>query len=211
MQWREELTRRFPALKKGSPLRKRLATLPPSELLGELRRALKPARLDELTLPLVLGLSELEERPELIVPLLRQVAEYPTLPDFSLITAAWLGVEAGYGELVRRRLLERVIDYLRPACLLGCCVHGRALDVAVRLDPARILDLLRRTRLSPVRHWIEEVEGNRLEFAARALQALHRPRQAQALWTRLAFSKEVYTERYQRERARAALERLETG
>lgn len=200
-----DLGDRFPALEEGSPLRKRLATLPPGELLGELRRALKPARLDESTLPLVLGLSELGERPELIVPLLRRVAECPTLPQLPLVTAASLGVEAGAGDLVRRLLLDRVIDYLRPACLLDCWVDQRAVDVAVRLDPARLLDLVRRTRPRSVRHWREEEEGNRLEFAARALEALYRPRQAQALWKRLAFSGEVAADSEQRERARAAL------
>jgi hypothetical protein len=58
-----DLGDRFPALEEGSPLRKRLATLHPGELLSELRQALKPARLDESTLPLVLGLPELSERP----------------------------------------------------------------------------------------------------------------------------------------------------
>jgi hypothetical protein len=200
-----DLGDRFPALEEGSPFRKRLATLHPGELPGELRRALKPARLDESTLPLVLGLSELGERPELIVPLLRRVAECPTLPDHSLVTAASLGVEAGSADLVRRLLLEQVIDYLRPACFLDVWVDQRAVDVAVRLDPARLLDLLRRTRPRSVRHWLEEVEGNRLEFAAQALEALHRPAQAQALWRRLAFSKEVEAGRDQRDRARAAL------
>lgn len=202
-----DLGDRFPALEEGSPLRRRLATLPPGELLGELRRALKPARLDESTLPMVLGLSELGERPELIVPLLRRVAECPTLPELSLVTAASLGVEAGAVDLVRRLLLDRVFDYLRPGCLLDVWVDPRAVDLAVQLDPARLLDLVRRTRPRSVRHWLEEDEGNRLEFAARALEALYRPRQAQALWKRLAFSMEVATDSEQRRRARAALAR----
>lgn len=200
-----DLGDRFPALEEGSPFRKRLATLPPGELPGELRRALKPARLDESTLPLVLGLSELSERPEMIVPLLRRVAECATLPDHPLVTAAWLGVQAGAGDLVRRRLLDRVIDYLRPACLMGIWVDERAVGVAVRLDPARLLDLLRRTRSRSVRHWLEEDEGNRLEMAARAFQALYRPRQAQELWRRLAFDMGVMADSEQRTRARAAL------
>src|SRR5215218_11021869 len=76
-----DLGRSHPALEAGSPLRRRLAALPPGELAGELRRALKPARLDETTLPLVLALPELKARPELAVPLLRRVAECRTLPD----------------------------------------------------------------------------------------------------------------------------------
>jgi hypothetical protein len=90
-------------------------------------------------------------------------------------------------------------------------MEQRAVDVVVRLDPTRLLDLLRRTRERSVRHWMDEFEGNRLECAARALQALHRPRQAQALWTRLAFSKEVYTDLEQQNRALAALEQFRKG
>ena len=198
---------RFPALEEGSPLRRRLATLPAGELLGELRRALKPSRLDESTLPLVLGLSELTERPELIVPLLRPVAECSVLPEWCSITAAWLGVRAGAGDLVRRLLLEKMFDHLRPCCLLGCWSDSRLVEVAARLDPARLLDLVRRTRPRSIRHWQEDDEGNRLEFAARALEALHRPAQAQEIWRRLAFSQHVHADPEQRERARAALGR----
>ncbi|HET9228475.1 MAG TPA: hypothetical protein VFR31_17495 [Thermoanaerobaculia bacterium] len=199
---------RFPVLEEGSPLRRRLTSLPPEELLGELRRALKPARLDEATLPLVLELSELEERPELIVPLLRPVAECPVLPEEALLTAAALGLEAGEEELVRRLLLERVFEHLREPCRAGFWVDQRAVDVALRLDPVRLIDLLRRTRSKPVRHWLEEDDGVRLEIAAQTLEALHRPGQARELWRRLASSQDVHADLDQRQRARAAVARL---
>lgn len=197
---------RFPGLEEGSPLRRRLAALSPGEILGELRKALKPARLDESTLPFVLRLPELQERPELIVPLLRQVADCPVLPEETLLTAASLGLKAGADDLVRRLLLERVIDHLRPICRRGYWVDQRAVDVVLRLDPVRLLDLLRRTRPKPVRHWLEEVEGVRLEMAAQTLEALHRPGQAREVWRRLAFRmEEVSADEDQRQRARAAL------
>jgi hypothetical protein len=198
------------ALEKGSPLRRRLAALPPGELLGELRRALKPARLDEWTLPLVLSLPELSERPELAVPLLRRVAECPTLPDDALLTAARLGVQAGSGDLVRRLLLRRVIEYLLPIYENRGWVDPRATDLVLGLDPARYLDILRRTRDGDVRDWQDERNAHRLEIAARALQALHRPRQAHALWQLLAFSARVQANQEQRNRARVALEQFET-
>lgn len=201
-----DLGHRFAALEEGSPLRKRLAELHPGELLGELRRALKPARLDESTLPLVLGLPELRERPELAVPLLRRVAEHPTLPDDALLTAAWLGMQAGSGSLVRRLLLKRVLEYAAPLYERRLWVDPRAVEVIQQLEPVRLLALLRRSRT--VRDWMEERQGSRIELIAQVFEALYRPRQAQALWQRLATSPEVSATEEQVQRARAALQEL---
>ena len=201
-----DLGHRFAALEEGSPLRRRLAALPPGELLGELRRALKPARLDESTLPLVLGLPELHDRPELAVPLLRRVAEHPTLPNDALLTAAWLGMQAGAGSLVRRLLLKRVIEYAAPLYERRLWVDPRAVEVIRQLEPVRLLALLRRSRT--VRDWMEERQGSRIELIAQVFEALYRPRQAQALWHRLITSPEVNATEDQVQRARAALQEL---
>jgi hypothetical protein len=102
-----------PALQKGSPLRARLASLAPAELLGELRRALKPARLDQATLPRVIALPELAARPELAVPLLRPVAECRAFPEAPLATVARLAFQAGAGDLVRHLLGRPLAERLR--------------------------------------------------------------------------------------------------
>lgn len=197
---------RFACLEEGSPLRQRLATLRPGELLDELARALKPARLDETTLPLILELPELAQRPELVAPLLRPLSECRALPEEPLVTAAWLALQGGSADLIRRHLLHPLLRWLR----LGfrsprTWIDPRAIEVLVRLDPARLLAVLRQTRTRSEPDWLDETDGLRLESAAAALAALHRPRQAQALWRRLATSSEVDANEEQRGRARGAL------
>jgi hypothetical protein len=197
---------RFACLEERSELRRKLAAIRPGDLIAELRRGLKPARLNEVTLPLVLELPELHGRPELAVPLLRMVAECRALPDDMLITAARLGLQAGADDLVRRLFAPRLAEQMRQGCLHPWRRYTWTVEMLARLDPVRLLDVLRRTRPKSVRGWPEEVDGYRLEAAAAAHQALHRPRQAHALWEILATSTRVAASHEQRKRARAALD-----
>ncbi len=200
-----DLGRRFPCLDEGSALRRRLATIRPGELLGELRLALKPDDLDETTLPLILKLPELAGRPELVVPLLRRIAECRDFPGDSLTTAAHLALRAGSGDLVRRLLLRRLAQSVRAVYGVLAWADPQAIEVLLQLDPARLLAVLRQTRPKLVRDWVEETEANRLHAAAAALEALHRPHQARLLWQRLAASPDVRASEEQRQHARAAL------
>lgn len=55
-----DLGHRFACLEEGSELRRKLAAVHPADLIAELRRGLKPADLNEVTIPLVLDLPELQ-------------------------------------------------------------------------------------------------------------------------------------------------------
>jgi hypothetical protein len=202
-----DLGHRFACLEENSELRRKLATIRPGDLIAELRRSLKPARLNEVTLPLVLDLPELRERPELVVPLLRPAAECRNLPDETFVNAAHLGLQAGADDLVRRLLVPRVADYLRHWIRTPWRRDLRAIEVLLRLDPIRLMEALRRIRAQSARDWSEMVDGALLEAAAKTLEALHRPRQARALWQRLATGTDLVADWEMRERARAALER----
>ncbi len=195
-----DLGGRFTMIEEGSPLRRRLATILPGELLDELRRGLKPSPLNEVTLPLVLQLPEIAQRPELAVPLLRPLAECRPLPEEAMMTASRLALRAGSADLVRHL-------FLRPlTALLRRDYRSDAAEVLLALDPGRLLAAIRQTRDKWVHDWNDEIFGERLEHAAAALEALHRPRQARALWQRLATSDEVFFTAEQRQRAQAALE-----
>ena len=181
--------------------------MPPGEVVDELRRALQPAGLDEATLPRVLTLPEVHQRPELAVPLLRLVADLrASIPDESLVTAACLAMEAGAVDQVRHHLLQPLTEIARRA--LSCpWMRSQAPELFVRLNPSKLLSMLRQTRETyHGRDWLEDCDPDRLELAAAAFEALHRPRQARKLWLRLASSSEVNAGEDQRERARAALE-----
>ncbi|MFL6196803.1 MAG: hypothetical protein ACJ75H_21650 [Thermoanaerobaculia bacterium] len=198
-----DLGRRFEALDDGSPLRRKLASIRPGELLDELRRSLKPAGLNEATLPLVLALPELQARPELAVPLLRLVAEARSMPDEPFALAAHLGLRAGARDMVRRLFLQRLSEVVRGSIReMWQRTNPRAEEVLLQLDPGRLLILLRQTRGDGVRGWLDEIDGNRIENAAAALDALHRPRQALELWRRLATSQRIYASYESRQKAR---------
>jgi len=200
-----DLGGRHPALQDGSPLRRCLAGLTPGELTGALRRALKPARLDQATLPLVIELPELAARPELAVPLLRPVAECRTFPEQPLVTVACLAVQAGAADLVRSLFGRTLAAMLRRTYRRWHWVDSRLIDLVLRLDPVRLLAFLRDTRGRGVRDWQEETDASRLEQAADALIALHRPRQAREIWQRLATSHQIYASDDQRQRAQQHL------
>jgi hypothetical protein len=200
-----DLGHRFACLEENSELRRKLATVRPGDLLAELRRGLKPARLNEVTLPLVLDLPELRDRPELALPLLRPVAENRNLPDKTIVDAAHLGLRAGAGDLVRHLLVPRLTDHLYQWIRSPWRRDLRAVDVLVQVDPVRLMEVLRRIRVRSARDWSEVTDGFLLESAARTLEALHRPRQAQALWQRLATAMDVHAGLEMRDRARAAL------
>jgi hypothetical protein len=195
-----------PALQEGSPLRRRLASLTPAELIGELRRALKPARLDQATLPLVIELPELAARPELAVPLLRPVAECRTFPEAPLVTLAHLALQAGAGELVRHLLIHPLTEKLHRDLRHEGWIDPHLLGLFLRFDPARLLAFLRDTRSRRFHGWLDETDAFRLEYAAAALAALHRPRQACELWQRLATSNQIYVSAEQRQRAQERLD-----
>jgi hypothetical protein len=75
-------------------------------------------------------------------------------------------------------------------------------EVIARLRPSLMMTILRRTRVRDVRGWSEE-PGERLALAAVALEALHRPRQAAAMY-RLAMKHTGYL----REELRTRLDAL---
>jgi hypothetical protein len=194
------LNDRFRWLEEGSPLRRRLLDLRPGELLDELRRELKPDRLNEATLPLLLNLRELTQRPELAVPLLRPLAECWPLPDDALERASYLALQAGATDLVRRLFLQPLTALLRRD------YRWYAAEVLLALDPAGLLAALRQTRERGVRGWHDEDNGYRLQHAAEALEALYRPGQARAIWKLLADGDHLNASREMRARAREILE-----
>jgi hypothetical protein len=195
-----DLDGRFRWLEDGSPLRRLLPTVRPGELLGELRRELKPERLNEVTLPLLLGLPELTRRRELIVPLLRPLAECRPLPDDTLALASYLAVKAGATDLVRRLFLQPLTALLRRD------YRWDVAEVLLALDPAGLLAALRQTRERGMRDWSDERDGYRLEQAAKAFEALFRPRKARAIWKLLADGDHLNASREMRARAREIVE-----
>jgi len=110
----EDLAGQFRMLEDESTLRRSLAEIDPAKLVEELERELAPLPLNELTLPLVLALSEIESRPSLVLPLLPLLEAVPELPAPSLVRALRFACAAGGRDRVSKALVQRLnADFLK--------------------------------------------------------------------------------------------------
>ncbi len=169
-------TEQHPALAKGSPFRRSLAELPPERLATAIREAFAPLDCNELTLPLVLHLPELDERPELALGVI-PVAEQLELPTDALLRLGRLALEsggAGQGRPLAPRLMSRALRSFRESAYEQLDV----VELLADLDPSRTLRLLRLTRHRSVRRWDQEEDLHRLFLGARASRNLGRRKQA---------------------------------
>jgi len=181
-----DLTGQFTVLAEGSSLRASLAELDPAELPGKLEEALRPLGLNEHTLPMVLGLPEMDARPELVLALMPSLDRCEGLADETRLRAALLADRAGAREAARRLFGTRAVPYLLRMHREQNWLDPRALGFLVDIDPGKALMILRATRPRGVRSLIGELSGERLYAAARASDALHRPAQALRLYERAA-------------------------
>lgn len=158
-----------------------LAHADPSTVVDRLRTSLGH-ELDDVTLPIVLGLHSLQRRPELVAQLAPFVMAARS-PLVHRISAA-LALDAGERALAARLLgdhgdLIGNEHYAWPTGKLLALLH-----------PVRALAQLRASRRRGVRGWRDE-SGDRIAVAAVAMEALHRPRKAAELY-RLASEREPH-------------------
>jgi hypothetical protein len=145
-------------LQRESTFRESLRLIPVADFRAALESRFDPLPLNDLTLPLILDLSELDDRPELIVPLLPAIAAASQLSVESVLRAAMLAHRAGADDFARRSLKAHACDYL----IRQWRRHGQFNEqVATRLadiEPAAALRVMRQTREKHVRsdeeeHW----------------------------------------------------------
>jgi hypothetical protein len=173
------------------------AAIDPTTAAGVLRAALG-RELDDVTLPVVLGHPGVRDRPELIFSLAPYVLASST--PLTRVSAAQLAFDAGDPALADRLLGEHA-NIIRLEHQVG--EHA---DLLARLRPSYTLARLRETRHAGVRSWSDEI-GDRIVLAGTALETLHRPKQAAAMY-RLAMRYE-YLEPQMRARLRALGERVD--
>jgi hypothetical protein len=179
-----DLVGRFAALHDTSRLD--LATIDPA-VLPEVLRDVLGRPLDDMTLPIVLGLPGLHERPALIHALAPSLlAAGATMPT-AMIRAARLAMRVGDPALADRLLgdHENAVDLRDAAWTDG--------ELLAQLRPSVALARLRATRPRGVRRLGDET-GERLAVAAVALETLRRPHQAAALYRRVTGTEWLHNE-----------------
>jgi hypothetical protein len=176
-----DLCQRFEFLQRGSRLQAALEKMSIELSVAALQTAFAPIPLNAMSLPLILEMQVMEERPQLVVPLLPYLEACKGLPEQAWMRAAALALRAGEHSFAHRLLRQRAVPYLLRQ-------HRRTgyLDLAVvrslvEIDPSAALQVLRRTRARRVRDDAQERDRNRIELLASAHSKLNRPMLAQSL------------------------------
>ena len=169
-----DLTGRHEFLAEHSTFRERLADIAPGDLVAAVEERL--GALDGAALSLMVGLHELEERPELVVPLLPHLDGAGDVALEIRLRAFQLAERAGAGGQLGPRAAEHLAAGLE-ARLADGRVELEPIDRLAHLAPARLLAVVRsaRRRLRP-----RDRDGRPyLAYAAGvAHRALGRPRRA---------------------------------
>jgi len=173
---------RFAYLDEKSIFRARLGSMRPDEVLEAVTEAVGPLSLNALTLPAILMLPELEDKPELVIPLLTPLEKGGDVPAEIWLRAADLARQAERPDRARRIFLNRIAPYLAREMKIGN-LDDKALDLGLALDPSAVLRLFRQTRPRRVKSDDEEPPDRRA-FIARAHEALGRENRARRLRSR---------------------------
>jgi hypothetical protein len=178
----EDIAEQFPFLSSGTAFRASLKTIEPDRLVEVLKEEFVPLPLNELTLPLVLRLDEIRDRPELIVPLL-PIIQGMRYEDMRILArAARLAAEANHHHVAMDLARKKIVPGLLKEWRQEEWLDSDVMDVLVDVAPSEALSLLKQTRPRGVQKFADESSEERLAWAARALHALHRPRQALKLF-----------------------------
>jgi hypothetical protein len=177
-----DLCGRFAFLNHDAPFRRCLNDLDRADVVPALQKACGPLPLNEVTLPLILGLPELDRRPHLVLPLLPLLEAVPHLPREAWWRAAELAHAAGEvafaAGVLNRHLAPELVKQIRRHGLVRVNAVVAAL---ARIDPSAALRVVRATRATGVRDDGDETDDDRRAILAAAHERLGRPELARRL------------------------------
>ncbi|MDD9944198.1 MAG: hypothetical protein OXU20_24350, partial [Myxococcales bacterium] len=179
-----DLAGRFEFLKDGSALRRKRQTVREDEFLDLVRSAFAPLDLNELTLPLVLGLPELQSRPELVKRLLPTIRALSGVSIDVLAMLARALTSHGHTAVAVEVFGPFARDYLLQTYRRVSWLDPLVMDLLLDRSPSDVLEVLRKTRRKGERSWPTETDGERLFFGAEAYRALNRRKKAIDLYRR---------------------------
>ncbi len=170
---------RFPYLKDGSAFRSQIGRLEPADFLEAVRKTVAPLVPSALTLPPIVMLPELEERPELVVPLVGLLEDWEDVPVEVWKRAADLAIRAERGALARRIFNKRIVPNLSRQ-MRNEILDSEGIELGLKLDPSALLRVFRQTRPRSVKG--DEAEPpERSELIIKIHEALGRGRLASRL------------------------------
>ena len=187
-----DLCGKFGFLQYQSAFRDGLATINLADFVPTLLDLFAPLPLNTLTLPQVLYLPEVQHRPELVMPLLPYIGNGKGFDDRLLLYVATLARQTGGDEFAHHIVRQRAQPYL--LALYRQAQHTQRhepfippyLELLIDLDPQGALRVLRQTRPKGVQQDEDERDSMRIDYLAKAHQALGRPVRSERLRAHLA-------------------------
>lgn len=166
-----------------SPLRNAIKQASESTLIAMLNEALSPVGLTESMLELVVQLPEMNDRPDLVRPLLPLIVRCESrLGASALVTFAMLAHKAEMREVASRLLKQYASNWIRRRMTHGGYYQVQeALKVLAHYHPSAALRLLRETRPRNVNRDEDEYDSDRRQLLAECFAALGRPKPASAM------------------------------
>jgi len=165
----------------GSPFRQALPSMEPADLLPRLKQELATEHIDSLTLVRLINLNEIEQRAELVLPLLPLFESLSSgLPPWNESQMLTLAYKAGAKEFVYRYYRHKGVSELIRLCRYDEHLGYQIWNIMVEFEPSLALRLLRQTRHIRIRSDEEEFYP-RNGYIVRAYKALNRPQRAERL------------------------------
>lgn len=177
-----DLTEKFPFAMDGSDFRKSIKELDTPGLLAAMQKAVEPAGLNELTVPLFVFLPELKECKKLMEVLFPYLLKFKNLPSDVLLRYSEALLENG-GFQMLEMLLPRIEEHILNIYDTYSYWAIRSwMDLLIKISPGKALSVLRKTRSKGIRKWEDET-GERIAAAGMAYLKLNRRKKAADLFS----------------------------
>jgi hypothetical protein len=180
----QDLCDRFTCLHENSEFRRALPTVELTSLRALIDEAFDPLPVNSLSLSLILDLSEFEERPELVLPLLRDIEQAHGLAEELWHRVVSRLHRVGAQEAARRMLRQHLVPIVQKQRWLNIKIG----QTIAAIDPSMAVRLVRQTRERGVRRDEDESVEGRREILATAYRLLGREKKAAALMPKEPFT-----------------------
>lgn len=179
-----EMGNDFPFLVAGSAFRCQLASIPVDDFMCGIESACHPLPLNDVVLHAVIQLPELDQRPELLQPLLPAILPLKRWPETIRWRVARLANAGGRADLTLAMIDAQAINHLvrqiQRHGICECCTKP-ILETLLETNPSFLIRAVRQSRDSSVRSDEDEYHHFRRELLSKAHARLARPKLAERL------------------------------
>ncbi len=176
-----DLCNRFSFLHYESDFRESLKTIRIENFLQALETLFSPQPLNSFTLPLIINLEEIQNRPELITPLIPAINSCKELPDNTILRVAKIAYLANERFFSVQILKKRAEKHLLIEGKNHWGMDYTMLEILVEINPSAALRILKKTRPDKIKRDEEETIQQRVRLLSMAHEKLGRVHLAERL------------------------------